>query len=167
MTEPSLEDISRILIVGLGSIGSRHLRIARELFPDAQIWVLRHEYSAITPQFATGTFFSLEAAIKFEPQITVVANPSTFHIEVATKLARTGSHLLIEKPISATLVGVSQLIRFSREQKIILRTAYNLRFSPSLQFFRQKLDEKMIGEVYSIRVEAGNYLPSWRPEADY
>ena len=33
--------ISRILIVGFGSIGKRHLRLARKLLPFAEIAVLR------------------------------------------------------------------------------------------------------------------------------
>ena len=41
--------INRILIVGHGSIGKRHLRLARNLFPDADIRVLRHLKSTSTP----------------------------------------------------------------------------------------------------------------------
>jgi hypothetical protein len=44
---------------------------------------------------------------------------------------------------------------------------YNLRFSPSLQCFRQLLSEGIIGKSLSVRSEVGQYLPSWRPESDY
>jgi predicted dehydrogenase len=46
-------------------------------------------------------------------------------------------------------------------------TGYNLRFLPSLQRFRALLNEQTIGRVLSARCEAGQYLPTWRPDADY
>ena len=35
--------IERLLIVGYGSIGRRHARLVRDLFPYAKIIVLRHK----------------------------------------------------------------------------------------------------------------------------
>jgi len=44
---------------------------------------------------------------------------------------------------------------------------YNLRFLPSLIHFKQCIQSDLIGKVYSVRSEIGQYLPSWRPESDY
>ena len=46
-------------------------------------------------------------------------------------------------------------------------TGYNLRFLPSLRRLRALLLENTIGTVLSVRCEIGQYLPSWRPDADY
>jgi predicted dehydrogenase len=89
--------INRILIVGLGSIGRRHLRLARELIPNADIRVLRHQSTNELPEYSNGCFFSIEDAILFAPQIAVIANPAPFHIYTARKLAEIGVHLLIRK----------------------------------------------------------------------
>lgn len=159
--------INRILIVGLGSIGKRHLRLARELCPDADIRVLRHQECVSVPEYSNGCFFDLKQAIDFAPQIAVISSPATFHMETALPLARAGAHLLIEKPLSASLDGVTQLIEVSREQGIALLTGYNLRFLPSLQRFRDLIKEKVLGRVLSVRCEIGQFLPSWRPEMDY
>ena len=35
--------VERILIIGLGSIGRRHARIIKELFPEIKIIALRHK----------------------------------------------------------------------------------------------------------------------------
>ena len=40
--------IKRLLIVGYGSIGKRHARLARDLFPNAKIIILRHRVSKKT-----------------------------------------------------------------------------------------------------------------------
>ncbi len=159
--------INRILIVGLGSIGKRHLRLARELLPNADIRVLRHQECASIPEYANGCFSSLDQAIAFAPHIAVIANPATFHIGTAQLLAQAGVHLLVEKPLSASLDGVPQLLETCRQQKTVLLIGYNLRFLPSLQRFRDLLNENVIGRVISVRCEIGQFLPSWRPDSDY
>ena len=159
--------ISRVLIVGLGSIGKRHLRLARELLPNADVRVLRHQVCDSVPEHANGCFSSLEDAIAFAPQLAVIASPATFHIDAAQSLARAGVHLLVEKPLSASIDGIQQLLETYREQKTVLLTGYNLRFLPSLQRFRDLLNEDVIGRVLSVRCEIGQFLPSWRPDADY
>jgi predicted dehydrogenase len=159
--------INRILIIGLGSIGKRHLRLARELVPNADIRVLRHQVTNEVPEYSNSCFSSIEESIAFAPQIAIIASPARFHIPIAQALAEVGVHLLIEKPLSASLDGVMQLLETCQTQGTVLLTGYNLRFLPSLQRFRDLLGESAIGEVLSVRCEIGQYLPSWRPERDY
>lgn len=159
--------ITRVLIVGVGSIGKRHLRLARELLPHADIRVLRHQVTDSVPEHANGCFTKVEDAIAFAPQLAVISSPATFHLDSALPLARAGVHLLIEKPLSATLDGIPQLLEACQEKKIVLLTGYNLRFLPSLRQFRELLSGELIGRALSVRCEIGQYLPSWRPDADY
>lgn len=159
--------IGRVLIIGHGSIGQRHLRLARDLMPNADIRILRHQDCDSIPEYANGCFSRLDQAIEFAPQIAVIANPATFHMDAARPLARAGVHLLVEKPLAATLDGVAQLLDICRRQGTVLMTGYNLRFLPSLQRFRSLLRENVIGRVLSVRCEIGQYLPSWRPDTDY
>lgn len=159
--------IDRVLVVGLGSIGQRHLRLARELLPHADIRVLRHQECDSTPEYADGCFSRLEQALDFAPQIAVIASPATFHLDMARSLAQAGVHLLVEKPLAASPAGIPFLLESCRAQGLVLLTGYNLRFLPSLQRFRSQLKEDRIGRVLSVRCEIGQYLPSWRPDADY
>ena len=159
--------INRILIVSIGSIGKRHLRLARKLMPNADIRILRHLPTNKVPEYSDGCFFSIEESIVFAPQIAVIANPAPFHIPIAQALAEMGVHLLIEKPLSSSLNGVMKLLETCQKQGTVLLTGYNLRFLPSLQRFRDLLGEGIIGKVLSVRCEIGQYLPSWRPESDY
>jgi predicted dehydrogenase len=159
--------INRVLIVGYGSIGKRHLRLARELLPNADIRVLRHQQGIQTPEFANGLFSNIQEAINFFPQIAVVANPATYHVAVAQALAERGVHLLIEKPLSHSTIGVNQLIKTCKTSGSVLLVGYNLRFFPSLQRYRTLLSQGVIGKVISVRCEIGQYLPSWRPEVNY
>lgn len=159
--------INRILIVGHGSIGKHHLQLARNLFPDADIRVLRHLKSTSTPENSNGCFDNIEDAHSFAPQLAVIANPATFHIEVALKLTEQGVHLLIEKPIAASRESIQLLLDLSRKNNTILLVGYNLRFLSSLQEYRSALHLQTIGKVLSVRCEIGQFLPSWRPNTDY
>jgi predicted dehydrogenase len=159
--------INRILIVGYGSIGKRHLRIARELLPDADIRILRREEMDLIPEGANGCFSNIEQAISFEPQLSVLANPAVFHVSVASQLAEIGSHLLMEKPISVDAKGVQDLIELCNQKNRVLLIGYNMRFLPSLKKFRELLHSNIVGSVLSARMEVGQYLPSWRSGMDY
>lgn len=159
--------VSRVLVVGLGSIGKLHLRLARELLPHADIRVLRREEGALPSDHANGGFSRIDQAIAFGPQIAVIANPAPFHLGAAQSLADAGVHLMVEKPLSISAEGVQRLIESCRRRGLVLLTGYNLRFLPSLQRFRDLLKQNVIGKVLSVRCEIGQYLPSWRPDVDY
>ena len=159
--------INCALIVGLGSIGQRHLRLAREIIPEADIRVLRHQSGGAVPYGSNGCFSSIDEAIVFAPQIEIIAKPAPLHIGTAQALANAGGHLLIEKPLSDTLKNVDQLLKTCHTQGTVLFTGYILRYLPSLHVFRELLGESVMGKVLSVRCEIGQYLPSWRPDGDY
>lgn len=159
--------INRILIVGLGSIGKRHLRLAREFLPQAEIGVLRHKVDLTIPEGADYIFSTMAAALAFAPTLAIVANPATIHLSTAMRLAEAGVHLLIEKPLSVVSKGVTDLIETCKKTNVVLAIGYNLRFSQPLQKFKTMLDDQVIGGVWSVRSEVGQYLPSWRPNSDY
>ena len=159
--------INRVLIVGLGSIGQRHLRLARVLLPDADIRVLRRQITNEFTEYSDGCFTNINQAIVFGPQIAIIASPAPFHIEIAQVLADSGVHLLIEKPLSVSTKGVEKLIETCNKQNSVLLIGYNLRYLPSLNHFRDLLEKRFIGKVLSVRCETGQYLPSWRPNSDY
>ena len=159
--------INRVLIVGLGSAGSRHLRIARKLLPEADIRLYRHQMSGDSKVNGFHILGSFQDLIEFAPQIAVIANPSSYHLGISQFLADRGTHLLIEKPISTSLVGIQKLLNTCNQNKLILMVGYNLRYSNSLLHYRDLIDANFIGEIFSLRSEVGQYLPTWRPDTDY
>jgi len=159
--------IKRILIVGFGSIGKRHLRLARELLPHAEIGVLRHKAESVVPEGADFMFTTMSEALIFSPNLAIIASPASFHLSHAIPLAEAGIHLLIEKPISTTSEGIEDLTEACKNQNVVISIGYNFRFLKSLQEFKSIIDSEMIGSIWSVRCEVGQYLPSWRPDGDY
>src|SRR5262249_39063512 len=97
----------------------------------------------------------------------IIASPASAHLEAALALADAGIHLLVEKPIANSSEGVHELIERCRKHQLVLMVGYNLRFMPSLRRAKQMIESGVIGTVLSARVEVGQYLPQWRPHADY
>lgn len=145
----------------------RHLNIAKKLFPFAKIAVLRHQKYVEKPEHTDFQFSEMNEALSFSPQIAVICNPAPFHIHIAQELAENGAHLFIEKPISNKSQGVDRLIKICEQHRLILHVGYNLRYFKSLQYFRSSLQNKIIGEIFSVRSEVGQYLPLWRKNKDY
>jgi len=160
--------LERILIVGYGSIGKRHAKIAKELLPNTKIMVFRHKScDGMLTKDIDFCVTNLDDALKFKPQLAIIANPATHHLNVALPLAKSKVHLLIEKPISNTTQGITEIIDICKLNKTILMTGYNLRYLKSLQKFRELIYSKRVGKVLSVRAEIGQYLPSWRPNSNY
>ncbi len=159
--------INRILIVGYGSIGKRHLLLARKYLPSACIAVLHYKMDISIPEQADRVFSTLEEALVFAPNIAVIANPATFHISMALPLAKLGVHLLIEKPLSHNSTDIAKLSSLCSKKKLVCFTGYNLRFLPSLKKLKEIVEDEVVGKPWSIRIETGQYLPEWRPDSDY
>ena len=158
---------SRILIVGLGSIGKRHKELVHQLFPNAAVEVLRLREKTIPVDSGSEFLTTIQDAKEFSPEIAVLCTPSTTHISLALDLAKGEAHLLIEKPISQSSKGVLELIEECAKKGIALMVGYNLRYLKSLQEFRRHVSEGLIGKPLSVRCEVGQHLPNWRPNEDY
>ena len=135
--------------------------------PNADIRVLRHQNNNEDHECSNGIFSNLDEAVAFKPQIAVIASPASFHVTTSQIFADVGVHLLVEKPLSSSLNGVARLLETCRVKNLVLLTGYNLRFLPSLQRYKDLLDERIIGNILSVRCEIGQYLPTWRPDSDY
>jgi len=162
--------MEKYLIVGLGSIGKRHLSNLRLLRPTAQIGVLRlHSIVSDSdiPQEADAQFTSLTEALAFAPLAAIIASPASTHIGIGRALADIGAALFIEKPIAHTVEGIPELLQRCVRSGLPLMVGYNLRFLPSLQKCKQLIGAGAIGKVLAARAEVGQYLPDWRPGTRY
>jgi predicted dehydrogenase len=160
--------VDRLLIVGLGSIGRRHARLARQLIPSVEILGLRQRDTGEWAELGIdGCVTTLDDALRWKPQAAVIASPASHHLASAEPLATAGVDLLIEKPIARAVDGVAELIATAEQHGVVMLTGYNLRFVPALRRFRELIAEGRIGHVLSVRAEVGQYLPTWRPSTDY
>jgi predicted dehydrogenase len=157
----------RVLLVGLGSIGRRHLAVVRKVLPDTQIGALRSAPDRPSVDGVDHEFSMLSEALVFRPDIVIVASPASEHIVTAIAFAEAGAQLLIEKPLSDGLDGVDDLIATVDAKGITAQTGYCLRYHPTYIELKRAIDIGQFGNILSLRLEVGSYLPDWRQDEDY
>lgn len=161
---------TKVLVVGCGSIGRRHIRNLSSLgirdfvLCDTSEESLRKaseglEKAVLTTKFADALLKGAKAA--------VICTPSSLHLEMALSLARGGVHLLIEKPLSHSLEGITELEREVAERGVVAMMAMCYRFHPVFQQVKGLIASEVIGKIYHVNYFGGHYLPDWHPEADY
>ena len=162
-------EVRRIAIVGLGSIGRRHLRILKEMRPDIEVTLVRSGSGLDWPEveLAKRTVHSLDEALGEGIQAAIISSPATVHLSQAGELAKAGIHLLIEKPLSHSLEGVDEFLNEASTKGITGLIGYVLRYDPAARKFAQMLQVGLLGNLLHARVECGSYLPDWRPDQDY
>lgn len=159
----------RGLVVGLGSIGRRHARnwAALQLGPLAVCRQLGRPLPEPLGLEVT-QYSDLDQALELaQPDLVVVANPTSLHVETACRAVGAGAHVLVEKPLDSDLGAVAGLLRAAQARGRALMVAYNLRFHPLLARLKSLVTGGAIGRVLSARAEAGEYLPDWHPWEDY
>jgi predicted dehydrogenase len=172
----------KLLIVGLGAIGQRHVRNLRALLGDsveilaARSRGLSHVLNdAMTVEARDGlcekygirAFAALDDALVHKPDVAFVCNPTSLHIGTALALARAGCHLFIEKPLAHEYAGVEELLGTVERQGLVATVGYQFRFHPCLTKAYAVLRAGAIGRVVAVRAEVGEYLPGWHPYEDY
>lgn len=158
----------KLLVVGLGSIGRRHARNWAAL-GLGEVWLCQQagRPQPELPGVKKPAFPSLQAALAAGPDVVVVSNPTSLHVATARAAVDAGSHVLVEKPLGASLVGVADLLEAADRQQVRVMVGYNLRFHPGLARLRDLLHAGAIGRPLSARAEMGEYLPGWHPGEDY
>lgn len=155
----------KILVVGFGSIGKRHVKNLLEL-NDMEIIVC-------TKQTKLGNlkrckfYTKLSDAIKEQPDAVIIANNTNDHVKTAIQLSKMGIDLFIEKPLSDNLRGIKTLSKLIQQKKLITMMGCNLRFHQSIVKIKNLIDEKQIGKIISVQAESGSYLPDWHPYENY
>ena len=166
---PNQRTTERVLVVGLGSAGRRHLTNLRHLLPEAQLVALpaRGGQRDDLTGHADRVCVTLDEALAFEPQIAVVASPSSHHLRFAEPLAKAGAHLLVEKPLAESVQSAREIEAVCEKRSVLLGVAYMLRLHPGLLLMKHALASGIVGRVRWVQIEVGQYLPNWRPGTDH
>jgi len=158
----------RFLIAGFGSIGRRHFRNLLTL-GEKDIILLRSNKSTLDTSETEGFLVEtdLKRALALKPDVVMLTNPTSLHMDIAIPAAKQGCHLFFEKPIANTMERIPELRAALESGGGKAFTGFQFRFHPGLQKIKTLIDSGMIGNVVSARAHWGEYLPGWHPWEDY
>lgn len=156
----------RILVVGVGSIGERHVRcmLATE---RAEVAICEPNTLAreavVTKYPVAQAFASLDNALTHEFNGAVIATPAPLHIPQAAAIVNRGIPVLIEKPLSLDLCGLPDLEAAIALRKLTAGVAYPYRAHPSLTSLAAAVASGRFGRPIQVTVVAGQHFPTYRP----
>ena len=136
----------KFVIVGLGSIGSRHKK---------NLETLGHQ---VIPCHQNDNLEQI--LLEQKPDGVLVCNPTSLHLKTAIKVTKLGFPVFIEKPLSHNLEGVD----FLRGRILV---GYCLRFEEKLRQLKNKLDGINPKQIRAVTINCLSWLPDWHPQTDY
>lgn len=157
--------VHRVVVIGAGSIGERHLRCFKATGRADVSFVEISEplRKTIADRYGAPGFADLDAALEGKPAIAVICTPAPLHVPMATRLADAGIHVLIEKPLSTTFDGIEQLRQTIRERGVTAGVAYVHRSNPLLAAMRQAIVDGRFGRPVELVAVCGQHFPTFRP----
>ena len=172
-----------ILILGLGSIGQRHLRNLHSINKNFNFFVLRKKF--ITPSLNNKNLvvkqdikkkyklkylknLSQIKSLSLKIDAAFICTPSKYHVDEAIWLIKNNINVFVEKPLGSNLKNINSLKNLIlKKKKIVHMMGYQLKFNPIINKVKEILDKNSIGQIYNIFVHHGEHINDFHPYEDY
>ena len=135
----------RLGVVGAGSLGYHHARIARDL-PGL---VFRGIFEAnaeragtVSRDLGIRAYPTLDALLDDVDAVSIVT-PTPAHHAVAMRALARGKHLLIEKPITVTLEEADELLALAERQGVLVQIGHVERFNRAIRAAQPHVDRPL------------------------
>ncbi|MFA5113247.1 MAG: Gfo/Idh/MocA family oxidoreductase [Candidatus Margulisiibacteriota bacterium] len=138
----------KIGIIGVGSMGKNHARVAADL-PGVRLVGVADANPSLAEESGKHLdvpWFSDYLQLLPEVEAAVVVTPTSTHFEVAQTCLAAGKHLLVEKPLTGASSLARTLASQAAEKQLVLAVGMVERFNPAFQKLLKEIKgEKIIG----------------------
>jgi predicted dehydrogenase len=150
-------------IIGFGYWGPNVVRNFMEIREAAvrrvvdlredRLELLRRRYPAVQAGCDAGEIFS-------DPKIdaVVIATPTASHFELAMQALGAGKHVLVEKPMTATVAEADRLVIEAERRGLILMVDHTFVYAPAVRCIRELIMRGDLGQIFyydSTRINLG------------
>ncbi|TAK11133.1 MAG: Gfo/Idh/MocA family oxidoreductase [Anaerolineae bacterium] len=154
----------KVAVIGVGSMGRNHVRVYSEM-PGVELVGVADANpaaaEAIGAKYGVPAFADYNDLLaKAQPDAVTIAVPTALHEEVAGAALEAGAHVLVEKPIAATLEQGRRLIALAEQHNRKLMVGHIVRFNPALQMLKQKLNDGELGRTFQIVCRRAGPFPA-------
>ncbi|MBW2370107.1 MAG: Gfo/Idh/MocA family oxidoreductase [Deltaproteobacteria bacterium] len=150
-------------VIGLGNMGKHHARIYNETAASNLVAVADINPAtgqAIADRFGCRFYADYRTMIQNESIDAVsIAVPTSKHEEVATRCARNGLNVLLEKPIAADLTEAVNISESARLHDVILQVGHIEHFNPAVIKLKEILNQEKLGDLLTIVVRRVGIAP--------
>ncbi|MGB0370715.1 MAG: Gfo/Idh/MocA family protein [Opitutales bacterium] len=169
----------KVLFLGLGSIGQRHLRnwITARGHTD-EIWALRtSRHQQVIEKGAAQAVTNLstalgihetrdeEAAWAINPDLVFITNPTSKHTEAILNALSCGSAVFVEKPIGCSSEDFEKLSEVPKRAPVFV--GYQNRFHPFFLKIKELINSGHLGDIIEAKIWWHTWLPGHHPYEDF
>lgn len=153
----------KLLLIGLGRWGEKHVRVWRELglelwaadvSADRRAWVVQQ---GVDPSRAVEDFRDATGAV----DAVGVATPADSHLAITEACLKAGRHCFVEKPLAMTAAEGRQLAALATDVGRVLQVGHIFRFHPVTATLRAALPR-----IGTLRYATGRFAGFKRPRTD-
>jgi predicted dehydrogenase len=148
---------TKVGVVGVGHLGSRHARLYAESAGAELVGVADVD---IERARAVADSHGVRAAADFtelvsEIDAASVAVPTVSHREVTLGLLEAGVHVLVEKPLAASLSEAREMVDLAKEKGLVLAVGHTERHNPAVEALLKGPRDPRFVEVHRL----GSFSP--------
>lgn len=160
-------DQLRTGLVGLGKVGHMHAK-ALKVLPESKLCAIcdinPERTKAFEDQYQAKGYSDVRVMVEEENlDAVVVCTPHPYHAAATCPALEAGAHVLVEKPLAASLEDCDKMIHTAERKNRYLGMVCQRRFFPSSQRIRKAIDNGKIGQPILGTVN----MLGWRDEAYY
>lgn len=151
-------------VIGVGSMGRNHARVYSEL-AEAELVAVSDanakQAESVAEKIGVRAYTDYrEMLAKEQPEAVSIAVPTVMHEEVGMVALEAGAHVLMEKPIAATIEEGQRLIEKAKSVGRQLMVGHIVRFNPAIQALKQKLAAGELGRIFQVFCRRAGPFPS-------
>ena len=98
----------------------------------------------------------LEEIFRSDVDAIVIATPVSTHFQLAREALMHGKHVLVEKPLTASVTEAEELVALAQEQQRFLMVGHTFEYNPAVNELRKLIQNGDLGKIYSIELERLN-----------
>ena len=164
---------TRLALVGAGVIGKRHLKAIGEV-GEAELVAISDtnaEAESLARDNEVPFFSSTEAMLSAQtPDGVLVCTPTEVHLQPVLSALKSKAHVLVEKPITASMEEAELIIRSSQECAREVLVGHHRRYYGMIQKVRELIRGGGLGQLigvsglWAVRKSDVYYEPDWRKQ---
>lgn len=150
-------------VIGVGNMGRNQARVYDEL-PGVELAAVADTDEETARNVARLRHVRAytdyhELLDEVRPDVVSVTVPTRWHYQVAMDALEAGCHVLVEKPIAATLDEVQEIIARAAKLGRVLTVGHIERFNPAVIEMKRRIDAGQLGQIFIIHARRQSPFP--------
>jgi UDP-N-acetylglucosamine 3-dehydrogenase len=141
-------------VIGVGNMGRHHARVYHEISGVTLVAVADSNpkvAKGIADKFKVRAYSDYREMLDKEKiDVISIAVPTGWHRKVALDCISKGAHILIEKPIAATVAEAKDIVAKAKKKGIKFSVGHIERFNPAVIKLKEMIEADKLGEIVTI-----------------